>query len=72
MLDEIAWLTNLRGSDIEYNPVFESYAAIFSDRAICFCHHPGSKFKSVLPGLGIPSIFRLPEFFNKTCCTGKP
>ena len=36
MLDEIAWITNLRGSDIEYNPVFESYAAIFSDHAICF------------------------------------
>lgn len=28
MLDEIAWLFNLRGSDIEYNPVFFSYAAI--------------------------------------------
>ena len=37
-LDEIAWLTNLRGNDIEYNPVFESYAIIFHDRAICFCH----------------------------------
>ena len=24
-LDEIAWLTNLRGSDIAYNPVFEAY-----------------------------------------------
>ena len=40
MLDEIAWLTNMRGSDIEFNPVFEAYAAIFADRAICFCHHP--------------------------------
>ena len=39
MLDEIAWLTNLRGSDIKYNPVFEAYAAVFPDRAICFCHH---------------------------------
>lgn len=28
MLDEIAWLFNLRGSDIPYNPVFFSYAAI--------------------------------------------
>ena len=37
-LDEIAWLTNLRGNDIAYNPVFESYAIIFQDRAICFCH----------------------------------
>jgi len=28
MLDEIAWLFNLRGKDIPYNPVFFSYAAI--------------------------------------------
>ncbi|PYH88188.1 hypothetical protein BO71DRAFT_423865 [Aspergillus ellipticus CBS 707.79] len=28
MLDEIAWLFNLRGSDIPYNPVFFSYAII--------------------------------------------
>ncbi|CAL5871988.1 uncharacterized protein PFLUO_LOCUS6245 [Penicillium psychrofluorescens] len=28
MLDEIAWLFNLRGSDIPYNPVFFSYAVI--------------------------------------------
>lgn len=28
MLDETAWLFNLRGSDIPYNPVFFSYAAI--------------------------------------------
>ncbi|RKF64298.1 putative Xaa-Pro aminopeptidase P [Erysiphe neolycopersici] len=28
MLDEIAWLFNLRGSDIPYNPVFFSYATI--------------------------------------------
>ncbi|KAK4639458.1 hypothetical protein QC761_708470 [Podospora bellae-mahoneyi] len=28
MLDEIAWLFNLRGSDIAYNPVFFSYAIV--------------------------------------------
>lgn len=28
MLDEIAWLFNLRGSDIDYNPVFFSYAVV--------------------------------------------
>jgi Xaa-Pro aminopeptidase len=28
MLDEVAWLLNLRGSDIPYNPVFFSYAMI--------------------------------------------
>ncbi|KAL7703980.1 metallo-peptidase Clan MG Family M24 [Lotmaria passim] len=27
-LDEIAWLTNLRGADVDYNPVFYSYAIV--------------------------------------------
>ncbi|XP_046542342.1 xaa-Pro aminopeptidase 1-like [Haliotis rubra] len=30
-LDEIAWLFNLRGSDIQYNPVFFSYSVITFD-----------------------------------------
>ncbi|XP_077992891.1 xaa-Pro aminopeptidase 1-like [Glandiceps talaboti] len=30
-LDEIAWLFNLRGSDIEFNPVFFSYAVVGED-----------------------------------------
>jgi Xaa-Pro aminopeptidase len=28
-LDEIAWFLNLRGTDIEYNPVFFSYLLFF-------------------------------------------
>ena len=35
-LDEIAWITNLRGGDIAYNPVFESYLMIENARATCF------------------------------------
>ena len=35
-LDEIAWVTNLRGSDIEYNPVFEGYLVIDHENATCF------------------------------------
>jgi len=27
-LDEIAWITNLRGKDIDYNPLFFSYAVV--------------------------------------------
>lgn len=41
-LDEIAWLTNLRGKDVPCNPVFESYALISKTEAICFCHFPTS------------------------------
>lgn len=31
-LDEVAWLTNLRGKDIDYNPLFFSYAIIHKDQ----------------------------------------
>ncbi|CAM1510300.1 Fc.00g006350.m01.CDS01 [Cosmosporella sp. VM-42] len=36
MLDEIAWLFNLRGNDIPYNPVFFSYAIITSHSATLY------------------------------------
>lgn len=30
-LDDIAWITNLRGQDIEFNPVFFSFAILYHD-----------------------------------------
>jgi len=36
MLDEVAWLFNLRGSDIDFNPVFFSYAIVTLDQATLF------------------------------------
>lgn len=35
-LDSIAWLLNLRGSDVTCNPVFLSYLAVTSEEAILF------------------------------------
>lgn len=35
-LDDIAWIFNLRGCDIPYNPVFYSYGCILLDRAVLF------------------------------------
>ncbi|KAF0459956.1 Creatinase/aminopeptidase [Gigaspora margarita] len=35
-LDEIAWLYNLRGSEVEYNPVFFSYSLVTRDEAILY------------------------------------
>lgn len=35
-LDEIAWLLNLRGSDVDYNPVFWAYVVITDDFAELF------------------------------------
>lgn len=36
MLDEVAWTLNLRGSDIEFNPVFVSYLLITADKATLY------------------------------------
>lgn len=35
-LDDIAWLYNLRGGDIAYNPVFLSYSIVFQDEAVLY------------------------------------
>lgn len=35
-LDETAWLFNIRGKDIEYNPVVLSYAVILPEKAVLF------------------------------------
>jgi len=35
-LDDIAWLFNIRGSDVNFNPVIVSYAIITLDNAILF------------------------------------
>ncbi|KAF1733436.1 putative Xaa-Pro aminopeptidase P [Beauveria bassiana] len=35
-LDEVAWLFNLRGNDVEYNPVFYCYASITHREAILY------------------------------------
>lgn len=34
--DDIMWLCNIRGSDIDYNPVALSYALVFSDKILLF------------------------------------
>ena len=35
-LDAIAWLFNIRGNDVEYNPLIISYALVSADNAILF------------------------------------
>jgi len=35
-LDDVAWLLNLRGSDIEFNPVFFAYAAVSLKEVVLF------------------------------------
>ena len=35
-VDDIAWITNLRGADVEYNPVFLAHLLIAADKATLF------------------------------------
>ncbi len=35
-LDDIAWITNLRGSDVNYNPIFLSHLLILKEKALLF------------------------------------
>lgn len=55
MLDEIAWLFNLRGNDIPYNPVFFSYAAITPTTATLYVNSSklSSECKTYLTDNGI-------------------
>ena len=36
MLDEVAWLFNLRGKDVPYNPVFFTFAIVTMDRTVLY------------------------------------
>lgn len=36
MLDEVAWTLNLRGTDVDYNPVFVSYLLLTTDAATIY------------------------------------
>jgi Xaa-Pro aminopeptidase len=47
-LDEVAWLFNMRGSDIAYNPVFFAYAVVLVDRAVLYTD------AVKLAGVGLP------------------
>lgn len=44
-LDEIAWLLNIRGSDIEYNPLVISYLYVTIDKVCWFVTKDGSEME---------------------------
>ncbi len=55
MLDEVAWLTNLRGSDVEYNPVVVSYMLVTADDATIYINKEKvtAEIEEYLAGEGI-------------------
>ncbi|XP_072019583.1 xaa-Pro aminopeptidase 1-like isoform X1 [Amphiura filiformis] len=55
-LDEIAWLFNLRGEDIPYNPMFVSYAIITMNSIHLYLYDKEGRLSSTIkPHLGIGS-----------------
>nr|MBQ8253075.1 aminopeptidase P family protein [Lachnospiraceae bacterium] len=52
-LDDIAWLTNLRGNDIDYNPVFLSYMIITAADAFLYCKSEDPAIRDYLESCGI-------------------
>ncbi|OBS76413.1 hypothetical protein A6R68_17136 [Neotoma lepida] len=62
-LDEIAWLFNLRGSDVEHNPVFFSYAIVGLETIMLFIDGdridaPGVK-QHLLLDLGLEAEYKI-------------
>ena len=55
MLDEVAWMTNLRGCDVDYNPVFVAYMLVTASEATLFvpCEKISPAVKEYLAGEGV-------------------
>ncbi len=64
-VDDIAWLFNLRGSDVNYNPVFIAHALVFADKAQLFVA-PGKVSDSLAALLRADGVEVLPY---ATCST---
>lgn len=52
-LDDIAWLTNIRGGDIDYNPVFLSYMIVSKENAFLYMRADSRKVAGYLKENGI-------------------
>jgi Xaa-Pro aminopeptidase len=63
-LDEIAWTFNLRGNDVDCNPVFLAYALVSREQTILFIDHkklsPVLKAKLQVDGIQIHEYDELP------------
>jgi len=67
-LDEIAWLLNLRGEDVDYNPVGICYAFIDKETVILFANSSKLESKTILylhnNGVKIAEYDNLPSYLN--------
>ena len=68
-LDDIAWLTNLRGNDIDHTPVFYSYMLVSMENAWLFA--PVEKFSKEIrqsleaDGIWLKGYAELPRFLGE-------
>lgn len=70
-LDEIAWILNLRGCDIECNPVFFAYLVITENVASLYANVLDEHIKDYLDGFGV-KVFDYTEFYaasGENICT---
>ncbi|CAH0731137.1 unnamed protein product, partial [Brenthis ino] len=65
-LDEVAYTLNLRGSDIDYNPVFFSYLLITMDKVVLFWHD-GEIPKEITKRLSKEGVEMEGMKYNETC-----
>lgn len=63
-LDDIAWLTNLRGNDIAYNPVFMANMIIGMKKAALFCNIADEKVINYLQEQGV-CVYTYDAFYNE-------
>ena len=71
MLDEIAWLYNLRGSDIPYNPVFFAYASVTQTDAVLYVDKPKLDDKVLSQLAGAVSIKPYEDVLEDAKAMGK-
>ncbi|MDP2889009.1 MAG: aminopeptidase P family protein [Bacteroidota bacterium] len=68
-LDDLAWTFNLRGNDVECNPVFMAYAAVSRENTILFIDGKklSPELKNILQseGIEINEYTQLPEFLQQ-------
>lgn len=67
-LDAIAWLFNIRGNDIEYNPVAICYAVITLDKSILFINpvqvHEGDQIYLQSQGIELQNYDQFAKYLN--------
>jgi len=66
LLDEIAWLFNIRGEDVAFNPVVISYAIVMADQAFLFIH-PDKLSEAAVSKLGSGIVVRHYQAFADEC-----